>query len=66
MTRKMKGSNGGDRATPKTSDNGSSTATASRIKALIVGAACWGLLPVTLAEWIIRRWHLGMRDGDRY
>ncbi len=31
---------------------------ASRIKALIVGAACWSLLPVKVAEWIIRRLHL--------
>ena len=34
------------------------TVTASRVKALIVGAACWGLLHVRLAEWIIRRLHL--------
>ena len=34
------------------------TATASCVKALIVGAACWGLLHVRLAEWIIRRLHL--------
>ena len=59
MTGKTKGRTGGDRATPKTSDNRNFTATASRIKALIVGATCWGLLPVKLAHWIIRRLHLG-------
>jgi len=59
MTTKTKGRNGGDRATPKTSDNRNPTATASRIKAPIAGAACWGLLPVKLAEWIIRRSRLG-------
>lgn len=33
----------------------------TRLKALIVGAACWGLLPVKLADWIICRG--GMRDA---
>jgi len=32
---------------------------ASRVKVLVVGLACWGLLPVGLADWIIRRLHLG-------
>jgi hypothetical protein len=58
MTRRRKGHDAGDRATPKASDNHNRAATASRIKALIVGAACWGLLPVKLAEWIIGRLHL--------
>lgn len=26
-----------------------------RAKALIVTAACWGLIPVKLADWIIKR-----------
>ncbi len=39
--------------------NDDSTATTSRTKALIVGAACWGLLPVKAADWLIRRLHLG-------
>lgn len=58
MTRKTKGRSGGDRATPKTSDSQNSTLIASRSKALIVGAACWGLLPFPLADWLIRRLHL--------
>ena len=59
MTRKTKGRNGGDRATLKTTDKRNPTATASRLKALIVNAACWGLLPVKLADWLIRRLRLG-------
>ena len=31
---------------------------ASRFKILIVVAACWGVLPVGLAEWLIQRFHL--------
>lgn len=27
-------------------------------KRIIVGAACWGLLPVPMADWIIRRLHV--------
>lgn len=55
MTTKTKGRNGGDRATPMTATSRNSTATKARIKAIIVGAACWGVLPVKLAEWLIRR-----------
>lgn len=58
MTRKTKGRSGGDGATPKTSDSHNLTATATQIKALIVGAACWGLLRFPLADWLIRRLHL--------
>lgn len=58
MARKTKGHDGGDRATPKTFDIHNRNATASRIKVLNVRAACWGLLPVKLAEWIIGRLHL--------
>ena len=58
MTKNTKGRNGGDRATPKTPHSRSHTPTASRVKALIVGVACWGFLPVNLAEWIIKRLHL--------
>ncbi len=42
-------------------DSRNHTPFAARLKALIVGAACWGLLPVALAEWIIN--HGGMRDA---
>lgn len=30
----------------------------TRLKALIVGAACWGVIPVRLAGWLIRALHL--------
>ncbi len=58
MTTKTKGRNGGDRPTLDTADVCNRTAIASCFKALIVGAACWGFLPVTLAEWCIRRFRL--------
>ena len=57
MPKKTKGRNGGDRATPKTLCGGNHTAIASRIKAVIVGGACWGLVPANLAQWIIKRLH---------
>lgn len=59
MTRKTKGRDGGDRATHRTTDNADPTAKASRIEALIVALALWGLLPVNLADWTIRHLHLG-------
>lgn len=55
MTQKTTGRNRGHGATPKATDKRNRIALTSRIKAFIVGAACWGLLPVALAEWIIRR-----------
>ncbi len=61
MTTKTRGRNGGDRATPKIPDSRNSTPMASRAKGLIVRLALWGLLPVSLAGWIIRRG--GMRDA---
>ena len=33
----------------------------ARLKAVIVWAACWGLMPAELAEWIIKRG--GMHDA---
>ena len=54
MIKKTKGRNGGDRATRKTIPATYSKGIPCRIKALIVGAACWGVLPVKLAEWLIR------------
>jgi hypothetical protein len=33
----------------------------SRIKAAIVALACWGLLPISIANWIIQRG--GLRDA---
>ncbi len=32
-----------------------STPAASKIKRLIVWLACWGLLPIKAADWLIRR-----------
>ena len=29
-----------------------------RVKALIVRAACWGILPIVMAEWLIKCLHL--------
>ncbi len=58
MTTKTKGRSGGDRPTLDTSDSRNRIAIASRFKALIVGAACWGFLPVNVAEWFIRRFRL--------
>lgn len=55
MTEKTTGRDRGHGATPKATDRRNRIAFASRIKALVVGTACWGLLPVALAEWIIRR-----------
>jgi hypothetical protein len=58
MPKNAKGRNGGDRATPKTPYCRNHTPIASRIKAVIVRAACWGVLPLFLAEWFIKRLHL--------
>jgi hypothetical protein len=58
MPTKTKGRNGGDRATLKTLCCRNHTSIASRIKAVIVRAACWGVLPLFLAEWFIKRLHL--------
>jgi hypothetical protein len=58
MPKNTKGRNGGDRATPKTLCCRNHTPVASGIKAAIVRAACWGVLPLFLAEWFIKRLHL--------
>lgn len=55
MATKTKGRNAWHRATPKTSDSHNHIAIKTCFKALIVGAACRGLLPVKLADWIIKR-----------
>ena len=55
MPTNTKGRNGGDRATPKTNCCRKHTPIASRIKGVIVRAACWGVLPICLAESIIAR-----------
>lgn len=57
MTRNRKGRAGWHQATPKTSKSTSnSTDLAARIKAAVVTLALWGLLPATVADWLI---HLG-------
>lgn len=58
MTKNIKGRNGGDRATPKTTCSRNHISIFTRIKSLIVLIAPWGVLPVNLAEWIINRLHL--------
>ena len=57
MTTNRKGRAGWHQATLKTSKcTCNSTGPAARIKAAIVTLALWGLLPVSLADWLI---HLG-------
>lgn len=53
MTQNKKGRPGWHQATPTTSKNYCNfTSIASRIKAVIIALALWGLLPVKVAEWI--------------
>jgi hypothetical protein len=62
MTRNRKGRAGWHQATLETSKHTcDSTGLAARIKAGIVVLALWGLLPVTVADWLIDRG--GLRDG---
>ncbi len=49
---------GADKAVSKT-DKPNDTAEALARKAFVETLAIWGVLPVKLAEWIIRRLHLG-------
>ena len=59
MTRKKMSRSGVDRSALENVSNAANlTATLSRIKAAIVGAACWGVLPGSLAAWLIRRLRL--------
>ena len=61
MTRNRKGRAGWHQATLKTSQRASkSTGLAARIRSVIVSLALWGLLPVTVADWLIHRG--GLRD----
>ena len=55
MTKKTKGRIGGNRATPKTTDSHNHTETATRIKAVIVRLAVWGVIPADFATWLIQR-----------
>jgi hypothetical protein len=62
MPTNTKGRNGGDRATPKfaysAANSRNHTSFSSRLKVLIVHAACWGYLPGNQAQWMIQRLHL--------
>ncbi len=61
MTRQTKVRTGWHQATPNTSESTcNSTGIASRIKAVIVTMALWGLIPVGMADWIIDQG--GLRD----
>lgn len=54
MTRNRKGRAGCNQATPKTSKHTRNfTGLVARIKAAIFTLALWGLLPVTMADWLI-------------
>ena len=54
MTKNRKGRAGWHQATLKTSKRTRNfTGLAARIKAVIVTLALWGLLPVTVADWLI-------------
>ncbi|MEJ1402429.1 MAG: hypothetical protein RPU73_00925 [Candidatus Sedimenticola sp. (ex Thyasira tokunagai)] len=54
MTRNRKGRAGCNQATLKTSKHTCNfTGLVARIKAAIVTLALWGLLPVTVADWLI-------------
>lgn len=61
MTPKKKAAGVRSRAAFKTTCEPNHTPTASRVKALIAGAACWGAIPIALADWLIQ--HGGMRDA---
>lgn len=56
MTIKRKSRNGANRAASNTTHRNNSNA--SRIKALIVNLALWGVIPFGLSMWLIRRLHL--------
>ena len=61
MTTNRKGRAGWHQATLKTSKRTCNfTGLAARIKAVIVTLALWGLLPVTVADWLINLG--GLRD----
>ncbi len=60
MTNKTKGRSGWHQATSNSSKFDSNfNRLQSRIKAVIITFAVWGLLPSNLAAWIIRHCHLG-------
>lgn len=61
MTKNRKGRTGCHQATQKTSKSTVNfTGFASRIKASIVTLALWGMIPITVADWLIQ--HGGLRN----
>lgn len=61
MTTKTKGRDGGNHATLTTADTRNFNPFASRLKALIVYLAVWGLINPSLATWLIQRG--GLKDA---
>lgn len=61
MFNKTKGRDGGNRATHKTTTHKHFNPIASRLKALIVYLAVWGLINPSLATWLIQRG--GLKDA---
>lgn len=61
MTLKRKGRAGWHQATPITTSNGNSNRNPSRVKALVVTLAVWGLFPMRWAE-RIEKWE---SDNDQ-
>lgn len=61
MAGKIKGRNGGDHATPKTSNIRNHSQISSRIKTTVVMLALWGVPPCRVVDWIIQ--HGGLRDA---
>jgi len=57
MTTKTKSRNGANRAASKNTTDADNYIP-SRIKALIVNLALWGVIPFGLSVWLIRRLHL--------
>jgi hypothetical protein len=46
-------------AAPQITIYGINSSIRSKAKAFIVGGYCWGVIPLRLADWLIRRLHLG-------
>jgi hypothetical protein len=61
MFTKTKGRNGGNRPTLKTCDSRNPTLIRSNVKAAVVRLAVWGLIPASLATWLIQRG--GLKDA---
>ncbi len=62
MTTKIRSENRDDPATPRLSNQLNRIPFGSRLRTWIVFAACWGFLPINVADWIIRGLNLGNSD----